>query len=209
MFCSAGKRVELLLKQTWAGLELELFVQPKICCNLGKAPLLATLEDWRELWSLWGQLHDLTVILCQNKTCLYTSSPPPPHLGQCSSSHWKETQTWGPERRHTLTKFLIWVNRRPGHCSALCLAQLRHSWEDYKATGWSWSTHGSTHVIYSSPLPRLIGEEKLLSFPNSSEFLWNPSPLGIVWPFTQLMQEPRAEMQLNIGLDCETSANRL
>ena len=65
------------------------------------------------------------------------------------------------------------------------------------------------HVIYLSPLPRLIGEEKLLSFPNSSEFLRNPSPLGIALPFTQLRQEPRAEMQLNIGLDCETSADRL
>lgn len=75
MFCSAGKRVGLLLRQTCAGPELELFV---VTCV--KAPLLATLEDLRELRSLWSQLHDLTVIMHQNKTWLYTSSPPPPLL---------------------------------------------------------------------------------------------------------------------------------
>lgn len=115
-------------------------------------------------------------------------------------------QTRRPERRHTLTKFLIWVNQ---NTAALCLAQPRHSLEDYKATGWSSSTRDSMHVIYSSPIPRLIGEEKFLIFLNSSEFLQNHSPSGIVWPFTQLRQEPRAEMQVNIGLGCETSADRL
>lgn len=93
--------------------------------------------------------------------------------------------------------------------AAHCLAQPRHSLEDYKAIGWSWSTRNSRHVICTSPLPRLIGEEKLLSFLNSSEFLQHLSPFGTVWPFTQLRKEPRAEMQVNTGLDCEMSTDRL
>lgn len=46
---------------------------------------------------------------------------------------------------------------------------------------------------------KLVRKKKLLSFPNSSEFLRNPSAQGTVWPFTQLRLLPSTEVQLNIG----------
>lgn len=173
-----------------------------------KALLLATVEDPRWLWSLWGQLHDLTVTPCQNKTWLYTSFSPPSLL------HSAVVPTGRKPRHRDQRGGTLWPSSWFGWAgdqdnAAHCLAQPRHSLEDYKAIGWSWSTRNSRHVICTSPLPRLIGEEKLLSFLNSAEFLQNPSPFGTVWPFTQLRKEPRAEMQVNTGLDCEMSTDRL
>ena len=115
-----------------------------------KAPLSATLEDPRELRGLWGQLHDLTVILCQNKTWLYTSSPPPPPLRSAAVRTGKKPRRGG-QRGGTLwpSSWFGWTGDQD--TAALCLAQLRHSLEDYKATGWNWSTRDSTrHLLVPS-----------------------------------------------------------
>lgn len=113
-------------------------------------------------WSDWDSASEQTPV-----------SSSPAALPLCSAAvPTRRKPRHGGQRGGTL-----WPSSRFGwtgdqDAAAHCvLHNLRHSLEDYKATKWNWSTRESARVIYSSPLPGLIGEEKLLSFLNSSEFL--------------------------------------
>lgn len=151
MFCCAKKRVGLLLRQTCEGPELQLFVQYKICCNL----CLATLGDPKEFRSLWGQLHDLSVILHQNKSWLYTCSLPPPTLRGVA------VPTGRNPRHEGQRGGALWLNSWFGRTkdqdtAALCvLHNLGTAWRTTRQLGEGWSTHDSARylLIPSSTAP--------------------------------------------------------